>query len=167
MTIDELRERYASKHDNMVDAVEQFVRSNGGCVRCDGKWYYRYNDELDPGSTSSYKFDHVYIDGDGQCIVVYSEDTDYGEINIEYLDMNEIYTLINSFAVKDDWQRYIAYLHEWAENHSDALYKGMTPVSFEEWCDNLDEIDREFKSLINCGVIVDVSFAGDSKIREE
>ena len=38
-------------------------------------------------------------------------------------------------------------------------------LAVEEFTERLDEIDREFKSLINCGVIVDVSFAGDSKIR--
>lgn len=38
-------------------------------------------------------------------------------------------------------------------------------VATEVFTKKMDEIDKRFKSLINCGIIIDVSFAGDSKIR--
>ena len=38
-----------------------------------------------------------------------------------------------------DWQRYIAYLHEWADSHADESYGGMSPVCYDEWLDNEEE----------------------------
>ena len=38
-------------------------------------------------------------------------------------------------------------------------------VAVEEFTKKMDEIDKKFKSIINCGIIIDVSFAGESKIR--
>ena len=44
-------------------------------------------------------------------------------------------------SAHDDWERYIKYLHEWAEDHSDFASHGMSPVSFDEWC----EIERGYE----------------------
>ena len=35
-----------------------------------------------------------------------------------------------------DWQRYIKYLHEWADWHKGEECSGQSPVCFDEWCDN-------------------------------
>ena len=37
------------------------------------------------------------------------------------------------------WQRYIAYLKEWAETHSDEAFAGMSPACYDEWLDNEGE----------------------------
>ena len=34
------------------------------------------------------------------------------------------------------WQRYIAYLKEWAETHSNERFAGMSPACYDEWLDN-------------------------------
>lgn len=34
------------------------------------------------------------------------------------------------------WQRYIAYLKEWAETHSGEEFAGMSPACYDEWLDN-------------------------------
>lgn len=39
-------------------------------------------------------------------------------------------------AEPDLWTQYIAYLHEWANDHKDAAFCGCTPACFEEWYDN-------------------------------
>ena len=44
-------------------------------------------------------------------------------------------------AVREEWRRYIDYLHEWAVDHKDFRYYGCTPASFDEWLDN-DYIDE-------------------------
>lgn len=38
-------------------------------------------------------------------------------------------------------------------------------VAVEKFTGKLDAIDNKFKAYIKCGVIIDVSFAGESKIR--
>ena len=38
-------------------------------------------------------------------------------------------------------------------------------VAVEKFTEKLGKIDDKFKAYIKCGVIIDVSFAGDSKIR--
>lgn len=38
--------------------------------------------------------------------------------------------------MKTPWQQYIAYLKDWAEDHSSELCKGMSPVCYDEWLDN-------------------------------
>ena len=38
-------------------------------------------------------------------------------------------------------------------------------VAVEEFTKKLDELDKEFKSMISLEVLIDVSFAGNSKIR--
>lgn len=37
------------------------------------------------------------------------------------------------------WERYITYLMQWADDHKDKEYEGMSPVCFDEFCDNEDE----------------------------
>lgn len=44
------------------------------------------------------------------------------------------------------WQRYIAYLHEWADSHADESFSGMSPVCYDEWLDN--EYDFEYDDSI-------------------
>lgn len=34
------------------------------------------------------------------------------------------------------WARYTNYLIEWAFEHSGEEYEGMSPVCYDEWCDN-------------------------------
>lgn len=36
----------------------------------------------------------------------------------------------------DRWKAYLRYLVAWAHDHRDEEFAGMTPASFEEWCDN-------------------------------
>ena len=40
---------------------------------------------------------------------------------------------------RSDWQRYISYLHEWADTHEDEKCGGQSPACFDEWCDNEKE----------------------------
>lgn len=42
----------------------------------------------------------------------------------------------------EEWNRYIDYLQDWAEYHSEAKYKGMSPASFDEWRENEGEEDE-------------------------
>lgn len=44
---------------------------------------------------------------------------------------------------KSDWQRYISYLHEWADIHKDDKCGGQSPVCFDEWCDNEKYFEEE------------------------
>ena len=37
------------------------------------------------------------------------------------------------------WEQYIRYLKEWANEHSDDCYEGMSPACYEEWLDNENE----------------------------
>jgi len=34
------------------------------------------------------------------------------------------------------WNKYIQYLHDWAESHSEHTFAGMTPACYDEWYDN-------------------------------
>ena len=34
------------------------------------------------------------------------------------------------------WQRYIAYLKKWAEEHADEKFEYMSPASYDEWLEN-------------------------------
>lgn len=38
-------------------------------------------------------------------------------------------------------------------------------LAVEKFTEKLEKIDNKFKAYIKCGVIIDVSFAGESKIR--
>lgn len=53
------------------------------------------------------------------------------------------------------------------DKNSDKLIDATHEFSqaVEKFTEKLGEIDNKFKAYIKCGVIVDVSFAGDSKIR--
>jgi len=35
-----------------------------------------------------------------------------------------------------EWNNYLSYLNDWTKDHSSPLFYGMTPASFDEWCDN-------------------------------
>jgi hypothetical protein len=42
------------------------------------------------------------------------------------------------------WDKYLQYLREWADSHSESEFYGMTPACFDEWlgCEyRLDEAD--------------------------
>lgn len=50
---------------------------------------------------------------------------------------------LRDWLVSDDddvlrWARYIDYLIEWAFEHSSEDYDGMSPASYDEWCNNED-----------------------------
>lgn len=53
------------------------------------------------------------------------------------------------------------------DKNSDKLIEATKEFSdaVEKFTGKLEEIDNKFKAYINCGVIIDVSFAGESKIR--
>lgn len=40
-------------------------------------------------------------------------------------------------------ERYLRYLQDWIFNHTDPLFEGCSPASFEEWRDNEDEENNE------------------------
>lgn len=52
------------------------------------------------------------------------------------------------------------------DKNSDKLIEATKEFSdaVEKFTGKLEEIDNKFKAYINCGVIIDVSFAGESKI---
>ena len=37
--------------------------------------------------------------------------------------------------IQNQWDRYIQYLLQWAEEHSDKLFEGRSPACYEEFCD--------------------------------
>lgn len=39
-------------------------------------------------------------------------------------------------GTKSDWYRYITYLKNWAEDHTDEEFEGCSPVGYDEFCDN-------------------------------
>lgn len=42
----------------------------------------------------------------------------------------------DSKETDSNWDNYISYLHEWAAEHSNEAYAGMSPVCYDEWLDN-------------------------------
>lgn len=34
------------------------------------------------------------------------------------------------------WSQYIRYLRQWTTDHRKGAFYGMSPVCFDEWCDN-------------------------------
>lgn len=43
------------------------------------------------------------------------------------------------------WKKYIAYLKEWADDHSDPKFEGMSPAYYNEWMGNeYAEINEDF-----------------------
>lgn len=50
-----------------------------------------------------------------------------------------------------NWGAYIAYLREWADEHKDAAFYGMSPACFDEWTDNDREADGEMEVDIDIG----------------
>lgn len=53
------------------------------------------------------------------------------------------------------------------DKNSDKIIKATREfsVAVEEFTEKMGKIDDKFKSLVNCGIIIDISFAGESKIR--
>lgn len=48
---------------------------------------------------------------------------------------------------KIQWNHYLKYLLQWANDHSDMKYKGMSPACFDEFCDNDDDDYYDEKSF--------------------
>ena len=46
-----------------------------------------------------------------------------------------------------NWQKYLKYLVQWAKEHQDVKYEGMSPVCYDEYCDN--ELDPDL--CVACG----------------
>lgn len=68
----------------------------------------------------------------------------------------------------DAWTLYIAYIIDWAINHKDTKYEGMSPACYDEWCNNeyegikktnFDRITESVESLAK--MIVQMSLNGD------
>ena len=127
-------------HDRVARLIHSYVKEHEGYIKCNERKHVRYLDSSDEKSRTEYRFDYVYIDSCGECVVVYTDNTDLGECEVDYLSCDEMYDLIKSFVEdsnpKTKWEGYISYLHEWAEDHSDMVSRGMSPASFDEWCDN-------------------------------
>lgn len=41
-----------------------------------------------------------------------------------------------AIAHVDEWEAYLNYLVNWAIDHTDPNYEGMSPASYNEWGDN-------------------------------
>ena len=44
-----------------------------------------------------------------------------------------------------EWEKYIAYLHDWAEVHKGEEFQGCSPACYDEWRDM--ELEAELKGL--------------------
>lgn len=146
MTQLDLLKRFNRQHAIIVVNIENYVREHGGNVKCNKTVHMRYMDSKDDQTDTVYQFDHICINEQNECIAVYTEETELGEIELQYLSCDELHDLILDIdevktKKEDDWQRYIDYLHEWADCHAGSIHSGMSPVSFDEWCDN----EREFQ----------------------
>ena len=68
------------------------------------------------------------------------------KFGVDTFDMDCLYWQILGEIIAEyetDWQRYIKYLHEWADTHSDEKFGGQSPVCFDEWCDNEKEYEDD------------------------
>lgn len=74
---------------------------------------------------------------DGQVIDTLEQKMD-GDINV-HLDSAVILDEDSDSA----HERYLRYLQDWIFNHTDPLFEGCSPASFEEWRDNEDEENNE------------------------
>ena len=147
MTQLDLLKRFNRSHAVIVVNIENYVREHNRYVECSKTVHMRYMDSKDDQTDTVYQFDHIYIDSHNECMVAYTEDTELGDIELQYLTCDELHDLILDIDDKntnerDDWQRYIDYLHEWADCHAGSVHSGMSPVSFDEWMDN----EREFQN---------------------
>ena len=66
---------------------------------------------------------------------------EYLEREFGWLEQSGI--ALKHWLIADDddterWARYINYLIEWALDHSGEDCDGMSPVCYDEWCDNED-----------------------------
>ena len=57
-------------------------------------------------------------------------DTDFTDFQLVEID-GEVQA--ENFTV---WEEYLRYLRDWADSHVEREYCGMTPASYDEWCDN-------------------------------
>lgn len=46
------------------------------------------------------------------------------------------------------WEKYIEYLKQWAEDHKKESFAGMTPASFDEWEENEDIAGNPNREII-------------------
>lgn len=143
-----LLKRFNHSHAAIIVNLENYVREHGGHVECNKAVHMRYLNSTDERSDTVYQFDHIYIDSHNECIVVYTEDTELGDIELKNLTCDELHDLIldiceTNTKKRDDWSRYINYLHEWADYHAGSINSGMSPVSFDEWMDNEKELEDE------------------------
>lgn len=53
---------------------------------------------------------------------------------------------------KTQWEKYIDYLKNWADEHSDKYFEGMTPASYDEWEENEDVAEDTNREII-CKII--------------
>lgn len=53
---------------------------------------------------------------------------------------------------KPQWKKYIEYLKNWAEEHKDDSFEGMTPASYDEWEENEDCADHPNREII-CKIV--------------
>lgn len=59
---------------------------------------------------------------------------------LEMLDQRQLATLqqaVNKEVEKRfaDWDKYIAYLRQWADDNADPAYAGQSPACYDEWRD--------------------------------
>lgn len=154
MTQLELYKRFNRAQAMIVMNIENYVKEHGGYVECDKTVHMRYIDSKDDQTDTVYQFDHIYINEDHECIAVYTENTELSEIEIKYMSCDELHDLIGDIVVdtkssynEENWSRYIDYLHKWADAHKTLFNINMSPVSFDEWCDNEREFEDEQKEI--------------------
>lgn len=44
--------------------------------------------------------------------------------------------------VSEDWSKYISYLKQWADDHQDPTFAGMSPACYDEWNDNENQMEE-------------------------
>ena len=49
-----------------------------------------------------------------------------------------------------EWKGYCKYLHEWASDHAESAYWGMSPACFDEWSENEYAEERVLKVRVLC-----------------
>lgn len=49
-----------------------------------------------------------------------------------------------------EWNLYIEYLKQWADNHSSPEFAGMSPAGFDEWLDNECANFKDCEALYDC-----------------
>lgn len=70
--------------------------------------------------------EEIDMDGPGDCF----------EKEMKKLESKGFY--LENWAITDvdiEWEAYLNYLVDWAINHTDPGYEGMSPASYNEWRD--------------------------------